>query len=125
MKKLLKSISMIMLCLTLVLGMGIMQKATSVKADMYFGDGEQMGSYGGYVLSTAYAGTFDKYTLAIQKFLVRMHEASGLSGYYPGTADGYYGEKTKAAVLYFQQRHSPLAQDGQVGSATWTRMYNH
>ena len=38
-------------------------------------------------------------------------------GYLSGTADGLYGEKTRAAVLWFQRRNG-LTQDGKVGPAT-------
>ena len=38
-------------------------------------------------------------------------------GYLSGSADGIFGEKTKAAVLWFQRRNG-LTQDGKVGPAT-------
>ena len=38
-------------------------------------------------------------------------------GYLSGSADGIFGEKTRAAVLWFQRRNG-LTQDGRVGPAT-------
>lgn len=40
------------------------------------------------------------------------------------TADGYFGRKTKAAVIWFQQNWS-LSADGIVGKQTWAALYRH
>jgi peptidoglycan hydrolase-like protein with peptidoglycan-binding domain len=40
------------------------------------------------------------------------------------TADGYFGRKTKAAVIWFQQNWS-LQADGIVGKQTWAALYRH
>ena len=47
---------------------------------------------------------------AVQKKLIQW-------GYLTGTADGRYGEKTRAAVAAFQRRNG-LAADGRVGAST-------
>lgn len=36
--------------------------------------------------------------------------------------DGIYGRQTKQAVLDFQRRNPPLAQDGIVGPNTWAKL---
>ena len=40
------------------------------------------------------------------------------------TADGYFGRKTKAAVIWFQQNWS-LTADGIVGKQTWIALYHY
>ncbi|MGB3759083.1 MAG: peptidoglycan-binding protein [Rivularia sp. (in: cyanobacteria)] len=40
------------------------------------------------------------------------------------TADGYFGRKTKEAVIWFQQNWS-LQADGIVGKQTWAGLYRH
>ncbi|MGB3639163.1 MAG: peptidoglycan-binding protein [Rivularia sp. (in: cyanobacteria)] len=40
------------------------------------------------------------------------------------TADGYFGRKTKEAVIWFQQNWS-LTADGIVGKQTWAALYRH
>ncbi|MEM6754386.1 MAG: peptidoglycan-binding protein [Cyanobacteria bacterium P01_C01_bin.38] len=40
------------------------------------------------------------------------------------TADGYFGRKTKDAVIWFQQNWS-LTADGIVGKQTWAALYRH
>lgn len=40
------------------------------------------------------------------------------------TIDGYFGRKTKAAVIWFQQNWG-LTADGIVGKQTWTGLYRH
>ncbi|MDY6901806.1 MAG: peptidoglycan-binding protein [Cyanobacteriota bacterium] len=40
------------------------------------------------------------------------------------TADGYFGRKTKQAVIWFQQNWS-LQADGIVGKQTWAALYRH
>lgn len=40
------------------------------------------------------------------------------------TADGYFGRKTKEAVIWFQQNWS-LQADGIVGKKTWAALYRH
>lgn len=39
-------------------------------------------------------------------------------GFDPGEVDGIYGDKTKAAVLAFQEKHPDLVDDGLLGRAT-------
>ena len=51
---------------------------------------------------------------AVQKKLIQW-------GYLTGSADGKYGEKTRAAVLAFQRKNG-LAADGRVGPATAAAM---
>ena len=51
---------------------------------------------------------------AVQKKLIQW-------GYLSGTADGRYGEKTRAAVLAFQRKNG-LAADGRVGPSTAAAM---
>ena len=51
---------------------------------------------------------------AVQKKLIQW-------GYLSGTADGRYGEKTRAAVVSFQRKNG-LAADGRVGPATAAAM---
>ena len=51
---------------------------------------------------------------AVQKKLIQW-------GYLSGSADGRYGEKTRAAVLAFQRKNS-LAADGRVGPSTAAAM---
>ena len=44
-------------------------------------------------------------------------------GYNCGTADGYYGNATKSAVISFQSAKG-LTADGEVGPATWNALFN-
>ena len=44
-------------------------------------------------------------------------------GYNCGTADGYYGNATKSAVISFQSAKG-LTADGEVGPATWSALFN-
>ena len=44
-------------------------------------------------------------------------------GYNCGTADGYYGNATKSAVISFQSAKGFTA-DGEVGPATWNALFN-
>ena len=44
-------------------------------------------------------------------------------GYVAGTADGYYGNMTRNAVINFQSKKG-LAADGDVGPATWSALFN-
>ncbi|WP_028865216.1 peptidoglycan-binding domain-containing protein [Psychromonas aquimarina] len=43
-------------------------------------------------------------------------------GFKPGGVDGWYGEKTEAAVIRFQEQHH-LYADGIVGSNTWRELH--
>lgn len=43
-------------------------------------------------------------------------------GYNAGTADGYYGNNTKNAVISFQKANG-LTADGEVGPATWNKLF--
>ena len=44
-------------------------------------------------------------------------------GYVAGTADGYYGNMTRNAVINFQSKKG-LAADGDVGPTTWSALFN-
>ena len=44
-------------------------------------------------------------------------------GYNCGTADGYYGNATRSAVISFQSAKG-LTADGEVGPATWNALFN-
>ena len=44
-------------------------------------------------------------------------------GYNCGTADGYYGNATRTAVISFQSAKG-LTADGEVGPATWNTLFN-
>ena len=44
-------------------------------------------------------------------------------GYNCGTADGYYGNATRTAVISFQSAKG-LTADGEVGPATWSALFN-
>ena len=44
-------------------------------------------------------------------------------GYNCGTADGYYGNATRSAVISFQSAKG-LTDDGEVGPATWNALFN-
>ena len=44
-------------------------------------------------------------------------------GYNAGTADGYYGNATRSAVISFQSAKG-LTADGEVGPATWNALFN-
>ena len=44
-------------------------------------------------------------------------------GYNCGTADGYYGNATRTAVISFQSAKG-LTADGEVGPATWNALFN-
>ena len=44
-------------------------------------------------------------------------------GYNCGTADGYYGNATRSAVISFQSAKG-LTVDGEVGPATWNALFN-
>ena len=44
-------------------------------------------------------------------------------GYNCGTADGYYGNATKSAVISFQSAKG-LTADGEVGPTTWSALFN-
>ena len=44
-------------------------------------------------------------------------------GFNCGTADGYYGNATKSAVISFQSAKG-LTADGEVGPATWSALFN-
>lgn len=43
-------------------------------------------------------------------------------GFNPGAVDGWMGEKTKAALLAYQQAHPHLVNDGILGAATMTQL---
>lgn len=50
-------------------------------------------------------------------------------GFFDDTADGVFGDKTRSAVLYFQNTHNnqnnqPLIGDGLVGPETWWALHN-
>ena len=50
-------------------------------------------------------------------------------GYFPAALGGHFQEKTKQAVVYFQQTHlgrdgKPLEVDGEVGDDTWWALYH-
>ncbi|MDR3239207.1 MAG: peptidoglycan-binding protein [Clostridiales bacterium] len=47
-----------------------------------------------------------------------------LLGFYPGTLDGVYGHKTRAAALHFQKA-AGLAEDGAVGDQTRKALTDH
>lgn len=43
-------------------------------------------------------------------------------GFNPGKIDGWYGKKTKSAILLYQQNHPHLANDGILGPATLAQL---
>ncbi|SHJ37201.1 Putative peptidoglycan binding domain-containing protein [Clostridium cavendishii DSM 21758] len=71
--------------------------------------------YPGYLLSTALVNKYDSNVKILQEKLNSL-------GYNAGTADGYFGNNTKAAVIRFQKAHS-LDQDGIVGPQTWNALF--
>jgi peptidoglycan hydrolase-like protein with peptidoglycan-binding domain len=50
-------------------------------------------------------------------------------GYFAASVLGHFQEKTRQAVIYFQQTHrgpdsQPLEVDGKVGDDTWWALYH-
>ncbi len=53
-----------------------------------------------------------------------LQEIFTVSDLHTSTTDGYFGRKTKEAVIWFQQNWS-LQADGIVGTDTWAALYRH
>lgn len=78
-------------------------------------------------------GTYGKH--AVPRHRLRAREPNGFDpeirtyqkklvslGLTPGPADGFYGDKTRKAVLAFQNRHADLVNDGILGRATMAQI---
>lgn len=106
-----------------MLGFTGVQPQTEVKActgHIYW----DMPNYPGYLLSNAMSGWYDANVREVQFELSVCATASNHPEYNPGPVDGYFGIKTRLAVINWQRAHK-LTQDGIVGSSTWNSIKYH
>jgi len=115
--KFMKKIGTGLLVCTLALGIGFMQKPIEVQAhatrQYSFTD---LGNNYTFLYSMKTGGTYNKVVYYIQSALNQMG--------YPCTADGYFGKKTRDAVILFQAAHK-LTKDGIIGNETRHSISSH
>lgn len=121
-RKIMKISTVSVIALTLSSGLIYSMPATSAKAcNVPCLVGWQ--SYPGYILSKS--SNWDGFVqVGVQTNLNNLAKYSGDSLYSCGTADGYFGSRTKSAVIHYQQKHG-LVADGIVGPATWNSIQSH
>ena len=85
----------------------------------------KMVTYPGYLMDVSRVNIYDKNVLLAQRALCDISSTEGRVFYV--NPDGYYGEKTKAAIEAFQAYHRDLGlkKDGILGPETWKVLYAH